>query len=328
MTLRSRLAPARPLAPSRRSRIAAAMIAAAGIISGAVSGITPVPTPVATAAAQSSLPGGIPGSSTGGGFLAHPGALTVSIPGRPVHYTVEVPGQGQRHYIAEVPLLFDPNRAYPVIFALSPRGNTAENFRGYSNLGWAAGNDAIIIYPSPIAESWEGPRYARTGYNQDVDFIRAIVHQVRGNYRVDNSRIYAAGFSNGGGLALTLACRAPEIFSAVAAVAGAHYLPAFDNCRGGVDTLLIHGTEDPIAPYFHDGDNGYGGRYLAARHAWRRMADANGCGTDFHSTGYANVGIHTFNGCRAVTRIHRVNGGGHEWPATTGQIVWDFFRHH
>ncbi len=51
------------------------------------------------------------------------------------------------------------------------------------------------------------------------DIIRAI-DWVKANYRVDESQVYIAGFSAGGGIALTMAAKYPDVFAAVLDYAG------------------------------------------------------------------------------------------------------------
>ena len=50
----------------------------------------------------------------------------------------------------------------------------------------------------------------------DVAFARALVAQVSATACIDPKRVYAAGFSMGGGMAHYLACHAADVFAAVA----------------------------------------------------------------------------------------------------------------
>lgn len=92
-----------------------------------------------------------------------------------------------------------------------------------------------------------------------------LLLDLKGDFNVDSSRVYATGFSNGGGFIGILACSPVGAqFSAFAAVSGAFYLNAGGiedgNCavgRGVVPMLEIHGGSDKTVHY--DGGVGEGG---------------------------------------------------------------------
>ncbi len=54
----------------------------------------------------------------------------------------------------------------------------------------------------------------------DVLFVQEMLDFIGANYNADQKRIYASGFSNGGGMTSRLAVELPERFAAVAAAAG------------------------------------------------------------------------------------------------------------
>ncbi|MDY3126748.1 MAG: prolyl oligopeptidase family serine peptidase [Corynebacterium sp.] len=248
--------------------------------------------------------------------------------------TVYVPGQGNRSYIVEVPQGYTAGISYPVVFGFSGAWHSAEQARGYMKMAAVAGNDAIIVYPQGRGANgqgtWGGASYAETTRNQDVDFVRAIVNQLNATYTIDHSRIYATGLSNGGGMALALACQAPDVFAAVASVAGAFYNAAVDGCaRGTVDTLIIHGTSDDIMHY--EGGVGTGGPYRSVESVWSEYGRRNGCDTRYVPSQQGRSEVKTLNGCAAGgdTILYKVHGGTHTWfpsdPNATS-TVWNFLR--
>ncbi|KAA8725930.1 alpha/beta hydrolase family esterase [Corynebacterium phocae] len=244
---------------------------------------------------------------------------------------------GTRAYTAYIPGNYNPSTAYPVIFAYGGYEHSAEKAASYMKLATTAGGHAIVIYPLPLQNhlgnyGWEGPSYAPTRRGEDVTFTRNILEDVAGRYHVDRARIYAAGLSNGGAMAMSNACQSPDIFAAVAGVATASYEAVFRGCTSRVPTLLIHGTDDPIINYRTSG-MGRGGRFINTRATWAMLGQRNGCDTSAANITYTpGDGYDTFvyRGC-TETRLIRVSGGGHTWfpgRPNTSQTVWDFFQRH
>lgn len=252
--------------------------------------------------------------------------------------SISVAGYGQRKYLVQVPKNFDPNRTYDVIFGFGGMGNDVPFTKSYMNLAEHTDGTAIVVYPQPTMGrngqlAWEGPNYASTRRGEDVAMVKAIANELKHSYRIHS--VYGTGLSNGGGMALSVACQEPTLFDAIAVVASANYQPIFNNCHGAVDTLFIHGTRDATAPYGGPaiGANAHGGRYLSAQAAFRNVGERNGC-IDVNNPrqGFgAGYDPFIFDGCAAHTEIDRVNNGEHTWfpfnPDATERVV-EFFREH
>ena len=85
---------------------------------------------------------------------------------------------------------------------------------------------------------------------KDVRFIAELIDKLRASYNIDATRIYANGFSNGGGMAFVLSCTLSDRIAAVGMVGAAQTLP-WNWCtdRRPVPAIVFHGTADPFAPY-------------------------------------------------------------------------------
>ena len=147
---------------------------------------------------------------------------------------------------------------------------------------------AHVVYPqgekdkSGTQRAWESVPYATTnGGDKDSQLVRDILAQLDRKYRIDHTRIYATGKSNGGGFAAKLACTMPETFAAVAPVAGACYPATYTSCATGstpnsnVSVLEIHGVKDGTMHY--DGGTSHGERYVAAPELAGTFAQLDGC---------------------------------------------------
>jgi len=184
-----------------------------------------------------------------------------------------------RSYRISTPENFDPSHPTPVIFAFHRHGQDAQQMETYSDLNQLP---AIIVYPDGYKSAWESALYARTNsHHEDSQLVRDILRTLDHTYSVDHSRIYATGKSNGGGFAAKLGCTMPDVFAAVAPVAGAYYPATHTHCTTGtkspVSVMEVHGTKDRTISY--DGGSSHGQHYISGRQLTDEFARRNHCTT-------------------------------------------------
>jgi polyhydroxybutyrate depolymerase len=173
----------------------------------------------------------------------------------------------------------------------------------------------------------------------DVDFIVALVDDVADRVPINRNRVFAGGFSAGGGMANRLACDAADVFAAVLVVGGAHFGHSRCEPAVAVPILAIYGDADIVVPY-----EGIG--LLPDIEEWAEAwADRNGCaGTPVQSPVGNDVTRSEWTGCRdgSATLLYTVDGGEHSWPGTANadrlaettdtisatDLAWDFFVAH
>lgn len=230
-----------------------------------------------------------------------------------------------RPYTLILPRNYKPWHAYPVIIGFGGVSHTASKARSYERFESAAGDRAIVVYPQGLDNAWGGAPYAHTSINSDIRFIRAVVDNVGLTHRLDRSRIYAAGLSNGGGMAAALACHAPDLVAGVAGVSGAYYNPTVTNCAPGkVSTLIMHADNDGTIQY-HGGSR-HGAPYRSVPNVFGEFGRRNGCDMSKVSTRQqGNVTISVPAGCAARTELRKVAGGGHTWFADATSETVRFF---
>ena len=98
---------------------------------------------------------------------------------------------------------------------LGSSGAGQEAISGYKALSDQEG--FIIAWPDGIDQAWNiGPCCTTSRSVDDLGFARAIVDDVKKRVCIDPKRVYADGYSMGGGMSHYLACNAADIFAAVA----------------------------------------------------------------------------------------------------------------
>ncbi len=177
-----------------------------------------------------------------------PLAMAKNVPGVLEHAGTE------RTYELFVPESYDAEKPAALIVALHGIFSTGKALQALSHLDAAAETmGALVVYPDGLYDYWDDGRYAaglfpRDSAVDDVGFILALIDQLATEYNLDSDKIYLTGTSNGGTMAYTLACAAPERFAAVAIVSSGMWSYQIENCRDdaqdGLRLLMVHGSED------------------------------------------------------------------------------------
>jgi polyhydroxybutyrate depolymerase len=261
--------------------------------------------------------------------------LVVNGPGR---YGGEVASGGLlRRFVLVVPETA-PRPAPLVIVFHGFMGSPAEVEEGTGMTRVAEEHGFVVAYP----EGYGRPRSWRSDPRRgdlDVVFTRDLVALLDEALGIDGARVYAAGMSNGGGMAARLACDAADLVAAVAGVAGAYFIGDCAPVRP-VPVILFHGDADPIVPY-----EGWG-RLLPAIEDWAgEWATRNGCEAlrTFEAV-TRDVTASRWIGCAADAQVvlYTVVNGHHGWPGSdrTGpwlgstdsvdasELLWEFFSAH
>jgi polyhydroxybutyrate depolymerase len=178
----------------------------------------------------------------------------------------------------------------------------------------------------------------------DVDdsaYLAAVITTVQEQYAVDPNRVFVVGHSNGGFMALRMACDHAELVAAVVSIAGAQTDDAAA-CTPAkpVSVLQVHGDADDTIRYA-GGSTGAGRTYPGAQatvDAWRDLdactADpATGAPLDLDSTNpAAETTVATTSGCQDGTEVAlwTIGGGGHvpAWTPDAGRTIVDWLLAH
>lgn len=267
-------------------------------------------------------------------------------------------GGVERSYLRYVPDRVSGSASKaPLVLVLHGGRGRARGMVLYSGFNRLADRHGFVVaYPQGLDRRWSDGR-AVNGATDDIGFLLKVVDASVAAGRVDPARVFVAGISNGGFMALRLACDATARFAGVAAVTAqlTEYLST--RCRPSrpIPVLLLNGTDDPLVPY----KGGvvaprFGGRGAVISTdatlgfwAWRNGCSGNpktvtlpdrdpGDGTRIERMAWESCP----DGARVV--LYRVLGGGHTWPgkvqylperwigrtsrdADGTELIWRFF---
>jgi polyhydroxybutyrate depolymerase len=215
---------------------------------------------------------------------------------------------GNRSVIIDLPLRFPA----PVIFDYHGGNQSAVQEHGYTGLA-AAGTRAgyIVVTPNGTGGLWNFP--TTEALPDDVGFTQ-IVATMLAFSGCSNGKLYAAGISDGADMAITAACRIPDV-RAVFAVA-----PSITP-RGACTKksfIEVHGTSDPVVPYSASAGGSFADTPSEAV-ATRLPFWTSGCSPATGQSPAAGTQVQAWS-CPAgrTSKLYTVSGGGHTWPGAIG----------
>jgi polyhydroxybutyrate depolymerase len=207
----------------------------------------------------------------------------------------------------------------PVVLSFHGAGEMAENrpaVDGFTALGDQHG--FVSVYPQGLVGD-AGPITGVAGWDVEataVDepaFIAALLDELGLRVCIDESRVYAAGNSNGGAMALLLACELPDRIAAVASVEGAVLEPGCSGDTPPVPTIAFHGLDDTVVPYA--GSTSPEGGFPPVLDVMAARAVVNGCtGEPTVETVTPTVERRSWRGCTAPVVLYTLDDHGHAWP--------------
>ena len=114
----------------------------------------------------------------------------------------------------------------------------------------------------------------------DINFLCDLALYLQKNYRLSPHNTFCTGYSNGGEMCYLLAYKRPDIFTAVAPVAGLtlEWMYRELETNRPIPLFEIHGTEDKTSMWNGDPNNEGGwGKYIAVPIAVNYWAIQNRC---------------------------------------------------
>ena len=250
--------------------------------------------------------------------------------------SVNVDGKN-RTFIMHVPSQYKGDKAVPLVVDYHPIGGTGKGqLNGTQYVSQTDPEGVISLYPdgtggkSMLGAGWNvGPCCS---FDDDVKFSREMIKKVEETVCIDSKRVYATGFSMGGGMSNHVACFMSDIYAAVAP-AGMDLNKtnsATCNPERPISIIMFRGTNDNVCRY-QGGDSGFndGLNFLGAEGNFKFWAEKNGC-TGSPTTN--KNGCQEYSNCKDGTKVvlctnkstNNHSGSGHDQG--DGTVGWPFLK--
>ncbi len=252
-----------------------------------------------------------------------------------------------RNYILHVPTGYTGQMPVPLVVDYHPILENDAYERQAS--GYAAKADTegfVVVFPdgmpstgtggpgSSTSNAWNiGPCCTPSRTVDDLGFSRALVKKMQAQACIDPKRIYAVGYSMGGGMTHYLGCNMADVFAAISPAAFDLLEASEEPCNPvrPITEITFRGTADPIVPYAGGASMPPNGlpitiHFLGAVGTFQKWSQLDGC-TGSPSASDSN-GCQTYSQCKAGVEVTlcTTQGGGH----VTGNpaIAWPMLKKH
>jgi len=261
------------------------------------------------------------------------------------------PGLAARPYELVVPDATDGG-PLPLVVLLHGYGSSGRGHEGYFGLSRVTRARGVLLAVvdgtrDPTGKQfWNATDACCNFYGSAVDdvaYLGAVLDDIERENRVDPTRIYLLGHSNGAFMAHRFACDEGARVAAIVALAGVPPIDAAACASKGVSVLQVHGDADGVIAYRGGKSFGNGKPYPSADDAVREWARRDGCGATRAAAGpaldldRAVAGAETtrerFEGCPAGVDVElwTMHGSGHVpsfGPRWADAAVDFLLRHH
>ena len=198
----------------------------------------------------------------------------------------------------------------PLVLSFHGYGDNMQNFQ-YTNVH-VAWPDAIVVYFQGLERRGGllGWQVERGGGDRDLKLVDVALGSLRETYNVDDDRIYATGYSNGGMFTYLLWAERPRVFAAYAPVA-ARLRPSV-RPRQPRPVFHVAGERDRVV--------GFSDQEAAIAVA----IEVNSVG----ATTRCGAGCTVHGADTAAPVMTWIHAGAHVYPRGTSQRIVSFFREH
>lgn len=286
-------------------------------------------------------------------------------PGDYTIYTEHEINGGARSYLLHIPKSYLDQRAYPLVVVLHGAFSSGEEEAERTGLNKLADKEGFIaVYPDGMGllgffQHWNAGfccGKAREINLDDVGFVRDVVSDVKRRVKVNPSRIYLVGYSNGGMLANRYASTYPEELAALVVVSGSvggrepdqNELEIIPPPKQPLPVLIIHGSEDTHVPYKGGKQHAQAGKreFVSVSQSALFWANADHCQGEPHNHTLLkrHIEVQSWDNCSpgSEVQLYTLRGWGHVWPSReliaeykqssrfpgfdAAEVIWSFLK--
>ncbi len=262
------------------------------------------------------------------------------------YFDVLSSGGYDRTFKLHVPPNYQADTPMPLVLVFHGRGSNAFDAETYLQFNPLANQHGFIVaYPQATGSpsTWEDlPESESLSEVDDVQFVQEIIDYLSSQLSIDAQRIYAVGFSNGGGMANRLGCDLSKTIAAIAPVAGTYYF--YEDCQPNrpIPVISFHGLQDEIVPF--EGTTHIEYVNLPEVPIWAAAwAERNACSPEATNESKGGVIIKDiWSECAEDSEVilYSLPLDSHNWPTTTfggggftpavtvNDLIWEFFAAH
>ena len=283
-----------------------------------------------------------------------------------------------RSYIIHIPINYDDSVAVPLVLNFH-----ANRCCSFTQMFISKFNDKsdeegfIVVYPNGHFDMqyfwWSmkktgifclimGYRYfnAWDYINANVDdiaYVKKIISDIKNEYNINNSRIYATGLSGGGLMSYRLGAELSDVFAAIAPVGasiGGRYwiddsidthfpIYVIPDPENPMPVIVFHGMKDKILPYEGIEDKGFGKCFISVNESVDFWVENNNCDPtpEIIIGDSGNIIKRTYSNCdnNCDVILYSIVNTGHEWfggprpifspcEICATDLIWAFFEAH
>jgi polyhydroxybutyrate depolymerase len=228
--------------------------------------------------------------------------------------------------------------ALPAVLLLHGGGGTAAQLERFTDFNRVAASAGIVaVYPQGLGREWNDHRGPGVqSQADDEQFLLDLIDWLAAKGLVDPAQVYIAGISNGGLMALDMACGHADRIAGIAVVAASFPVGYRCNPARPLPVIFVHGTQDQFIPF--EGGRIAGqfsaerGNVVSAEETIDFFVRAADCRTRDQQVlpepsppDGTHVTIFRYGGCQAGGAVESVivEGGGHSWPGARQGFLLD-----
>lgn len=149
-------------------------------------------------------------------------------------------GRITRHYTLVMPMNSGEGRRLPTVIVLHGSLMSGKSMRKIFGLEEIGEREAMAVaYPDANGRVWNDGRVQDIDAVNDVHFVIQLARHLVDRGIADPDRLYLVGLSSGGMLTYRVACEAPRVFAAYAALVANMPKNIMKRCRPGVGVPML-----------------------------------------------------------------------------------------